>query len=386
MTETTLLNSEGVNAHALLPRLIDGGFKMECVEKTPTLSVETEEAIYEIEFAQIQIEITGRCNMHCQHCRAAHEVRKDMPIDQIIKIIRFARRFSPNYKEIVVSGGEPLIHHDFFNVLEAVRRNGGEFVTLTTNGSLLTEKHLSFIRDLEFQRFILSVSLDSLDAGIHDNFRSFPGAFEKALRSVKMIVEADIPNVMTSVRTTLRPEQIGEMEDIVDFVFSLGVKRSSLSPIHPSGRSIERPDLWMSKEQKKKFMENLYRLKGKYPNFQVSTSDPLKCLFRGYHDVGGENELVFDGCSAAAVTFNVGADGTMTPCALLNIPMMNVFDLSIEEITESYRNNEIVKNMLDMNLKGKCGVCPKKYQCGGCRARAHVRKGDYLEEDPDCWL
>ncbi|HID10288.1 MAG TPA: radical SAM/SPASM domain-containing protein, partial [Candidatus Latescibacteria bacterium] len=35
-------------------------------------------------------------------------------------------------------------------------------------------------------------------------------------------------------------------------------------------------------------------------------------------------------------------------------------------------------------LKGKCGVCEFKYVCGGCRARAYVRRGDLLDEEPQC--
>jgi AdoMet-dependent heme synthase len=360
--------------------------EMECKAEITPMFVETEEALYEIEFGQVQIEITGRCNMQCEHCRAAHEMPVDMPIEQAVKVIRFARQFSPDYKEIVVSGGEPLIHQNFYEMLKAVRENGGDFVTLTTNGSLMTDCHLDFIESLEFKRFILSVSLDSLDPEEHDSFRKFPGAFRRALHAVRMIVKRNLPNVMTSVRTTLHPNQIDQMENIIQFVRSLGCQRSSLSAIHPAGRSIERPDLWMTKDQKKMFIKRVYELKAKYTDLQISTNDPLKCLVRGYDDLGDDGELVFDGCAAAAVTFNVGADGTMTPCALLNIPMMNVFGLSIEEITEQYRKSEIVKNMLDMNLRGKCGHCEKKYQCGGCRARALICNGHYLEEDPDCWL
>ena len=76
----------------------------------------------------------------------------------------------------------------------------------------------------------------------------------------------------------------------------------------------------------------------------------------------------------------------MTPCALLDVPMMEVFPRSIEEMNERYRNSSIVKNMLEMNLKGKCGACHLKYQCGGCRARALIQNGDFLGEDPHCWL
>ncbi len=118
---------------------------MECKIETNRLEVETEDTIYEIEFGQIQIQITGCCNMNCQHCRAARQLRQDMSIDQIVKIIRFARQFSPNYKEIVLSGGEPLMHRKFADILRKVRKNGGEFITLITNGSLLTSEHLALI-------------------------------------------------------------------------------------------------------------------------------------------------------------------------------------------------------------------------------------------------
>lgn len=359
---------------------------MECKIETPRLEVETEDSIYEIEFGQIQIEITGRCNMDCQHCRAAHQLRRDMPIEQIIKIIRFARQFSPNYKEIVLSGGEPLMHYGFAEVLRQVRESGGEFITLTTNGSLLTNTHIALIKDLSFQRFMLSVSLDNLDPDKHDEFRAHKGAFPKAIEALRRVAESNLPNVIASMRSTVQASQIDEMESMVNFAKNLGCKRISFSAIHPAGKAIDRDDLWMTHEQKLMFINEVYRLKAIFPDLNVTTNDPLKCLLRGKNDLGKNGELVFDGCGAAAITFNVNSDGTMTPCALLNIPMMNVFPLSVEEITECYRKNPIVKDMLAMNLKGKCGSCQMKYQCGGCRARALIQKGDYLEEDPHCWV
>lgn len=360
---------------------------MDCVQETKRLRVETDIAIYEIQFGQIQVEITGRCNMRCQHCRAANDLRRDMPINQIVKIIQFGRQFSPNYKEIVVSGGEPLLHSQFPQVLEAVRKNGGEFVTLTTNGSLFTGDHLDLINRLKFQRFRLSVSLDGLNPADHDRFRGYRGAFEKAICAIRMITSQRLPNVVTSIRTSLRPHQIPMMEEMTDFVYRMGCNRMSFSSILPAGRAIDQPDLWMTKEQKRQFLEKIYKLKKKYPSeFVVHTNDPLKSIVRGFGDVGKERELVFDGCPAAAATFNVNANGDMTPCALMNMPIMNVFNLTIKEITQRYQENEIVKNMLDMNLSGKCGTCEMKCLCGGCRARAMIRNGNYLAEDPDCWL
>ena len=359
---------------------------MDCKEETPRLEVETNRAIYEIEFGQVQIEITGKCNMRCQHCRAFKQAKKDMPVEQIIKIIKFARQFSPNYKEIILSGGEPLIHKDFSNVLTQVRENGGEFITLTTNGSLLTTKHLRLIKDLEFPRFTLSVSLDSLNPILHDQFRVHKNAFKKAVSSLELVAKLNIPNVISSMRSTIKASQICEMEDMVKFAKNLGCERVSFSAIHPSGRAIDRKDLWMTKEEKKLFITEIYRLKNLFPELNVTTNDPLKCLIRGKNDLGKKDELVFDGCGAAAITFNVNSNGIMTPCALLDIPMMDTSILNIEEITKQYQNNLFVKEMLDMNLKGKCGDCAIKYQCGGCRARALIQRGDFLNEDPHCFL
>ncbi len=359
---------------------------MDCKIESPRLEVEDKDVIYEIEFGQIQIEITGRCNMQCQHCRAAYQPKQDMPIQQIVKIIRFARQFSPNYKEVVLSGGEPLMHREFFDVLRHVRENGGESVTLTTNGTFLTREHLKVIRDLSFKRFTLSISLDNLNPSKYDEFRRHKGAFSKAIAALHLVAEADLLNVILSMRSTIQPTQISEMEEMVIFAEENGCKRISFSAIQPAGRAIKRRDLWMNKEQKRRFIEEIYRLKKLFPNINVTTNDPLKGLIRKDHDLGKEGELVFDGCCAAAVSFNVNSDGIMTPCALLQIRMMNVFPLTIEEMIKQYRKNPIVKNMLSMNLKGKCGSCSMKYQCGGCRARALIQKGDYLEEDPHCWL
>jgi radical SAM protein with 4Fe4S-binding SPASM domain len=350
------------------------------------LEVETEDTVYEIEFGQIQIEITGRCNMLCDHCRASQQPRKDMPLEQIVKIIHFARQFSPNYKEVIVSGGEPLLHRDFAKVLRAVRENGGDFVTLTTNGSVLRKEHLDLIESLAFERMVLSVSVDSLKSEEHDAFRHYEGAFASAIDALRLVAERNIHNVTTSMRATLHSSQIGDMGAMIEFAQSMGCSRVSFSSILPAGRALARKELWMTREEKLAFITNLYLLKRQYPHMNITTNDPLKCILRGASDVGGEDELVFDGCGAAAITFNVNADGVMTPCALLNIPMMEVFPLSIDEMTEKYRANPIVRNMLAMNLGGKCGTCSMKYQCGGCRARAFGHTGDYLAEDPDCWL
>lgn len=357
---------------------------MDCFTEVRGLEVDIGDTVYEVIIGQVQIEITGRCNMTCQHCRASEQPQVDMPASQVEKIMRFARRYSPGFKEVIVSGGEPTLHRQFPEVLKVVREHGGNFVTLTTNGLTLSRKHIDAIRDLAFERFTFSVSLDSLSAERHNAFRGHDHAFERAVVALKLIADSHVQGVEPSMRSTIQPDQIPEMEDMVRMALGFGCQKLSFSAIQPAGRAGRH--LQMDRDGKRRFLEELYRLKSKYPSINITTSDVLKCLLRGFSDVGGENEILFDGCGAAAITFNVNSDGTMTPCALLNMPMMNVFDLSVDEIAEQYRRSEIVRNMLEMNLKGKCGRCALKYQCGGCRARAFAETGDYLAEDPHCWM
>ena len=44
------------------------------------LHIETDDAIYEVGFQHIQINVTARCNMRCEHCRGAYEGTADLSV------------------------------------------------------------------------------------------------------------------------------------------------------------------------------------------------------------------------------------------------------------------------------------------------------------------
>lgn len=361
---------------------------MHCNNKNfKLLEVETDKAFYDIELGPIQIEITGRCNMHCKHCRANEMPSVDMPIHQILKIIKFARTYSPSYKEVTISGGEPTLHNDFLEIIRMLRENGVDYLTITTNGSKLDEHSIDFLQSLNFDRLMISVSVDSANQAFHDSFRGHPGAFSKAIHTLKNIAIRDNPKLVPSMKTVVLPKSISEMEQCADLAHEIGCKRLSFTSVIYSGKAKKDHEMWMNGEEKRTFLENIYRLKKKYSDMNITTNDPLKCLVRGSNDTpNSSSEIVMDGCPAGTVSFNVNSDGTMTPCSLLNVPMMNIFNLTVEEIAKNYVSNAITKKFLDMDLNGKCNNCIKKYLCSGCRARAITATGDIMGEDPECWL
>jgi radical SAM protein with 4Fe4S-binding SPASM domain len=96
-------------------------------------------------------------------------------------------------------------------------------------------------------------------------------------------------------------------------------------------------------------------------------------------------EAVFHGCAAGRGFVYIKPDGEVWPCPFLEISCGNVKERPFMDI---YTNAHVLKDLRDREhgLKGACGVCEYRRVCGGCRSKAWVTSGDYLAEDPDCFL
>ncbi|MBP6965660.1 MAG: radical SAM protein, partial [Armatimonadetes bacterium] len=127
-------------------------------------------------------ETTTACNLKCVHCRAC-PVEERSPddltlgeaktlVDQIASVAK---------PVLVLSGGEPLVRPDIFEIASYADERGLR-VALATNGTLVTPQIARRIRESGVQR--VSVSIDGARAGSHDSFRRLPGAFDCAWEGV----------------------------------------------------------------------------------------------------------------------------------------------------------------------------------------------------------
>ena len=94
---------------------------------------------------------------------------------------------------------------------------------------------------------------------------------------------------------------------------------------------------------------------------------------------------VFHGCAAGRGFVYIKANGDVWPCPFVEISGGNVREDSFRHIYETspvFRNLRNRENM----LQGLCGECDYRTVCGGCRGRALAYSGDYLAEDPRCFL
>ena len=347
--------------------------------------VQTEEAIYQFEFSEVQFEITGRCNMNCVHCRGAYDEKVDLPIEQIHKVLKFVRKYSPNFKEVTISGGEPFMHKQFKEIFMLLNELNVTHITITSNGSKIDTEIIEFIKSLDFERITFSISLDSIDKETHNKFRDHDMAYDYAINAFKLLKQYGDESFYVSLRSTIIPEDISKMEDIVNFAIDLSLDRVSFSSVLPSGKAIENKEILMDGEQLLAFCNKIKDLYYKYRDkIDVSSNESLKWQTRTDVLKREEGKLLLNSCPAGTLAFNVNSNGDVTPCSLLHLPMFNINELTEEDIEIEYSNSEIVKSLLTRNLTGKCGECKYKVDCAGCRVRALNLSGNYLGEDPLC--
>ena len=91
---------------------------------------------------------------------------------------------------VKLTGGEPLLHPQFKELLEVVRREGLS-LNIETNGVLCTPEIAAEIAQSP-NRFV-SVSIDGADSDTHEWVRGVAGSFEWAQDAVRNLVEVDTP-------------------------------------------------------------------------------------------------------------------------------------------------------------------------------------------------
>lgn len=347
--------------------------------------IETDAASYDIAINVAQIEVTSRCNMNCIHCRGKNSKCSkvvDMPFWAIKKAIDFAVDNSDNnFVEIVLSGGEPLLHPELDKILDYCE-SLNILKEITTNGSLIDD---DFVKKLiKYNITNISVSLDSHIPEKHDLIRNSPGAYNKVINAIKIMKKN---NINCRIRATISKLNFEEMEDIVLKAIEIGVDTLVLGPIMPVGNAINSSELlFQNSSEFKEFIDKFYLLKEKYKGIiNIITNECLHGI--KYLDFNDENQngiYELNGCTAGITSFNVLINGDVTPCSMFHKKIMNLYESN--NLENDYKNSSVIKSLLDRNYSGKCGKCINKYECGGCRVRAEYYTGDCLGEDKMCWI
>ncbi len=145
-------------------------------------AIEQKESV-RIENRSVLFEVTRRCNLHCMHCcvSADRETDYEMSFDKII--IALNKIICWNPRQISITGGEPLIREDIFEILKYLNKRYNGRLTLSTNGTLINEKNVeNLIRCLDQ----IDISIDGVDEETCSRIRG-KGIFDRIVRTVRLL-------------------------------------------------------------------------------------------------------------------------------------------------------------------------------------------------------
>src|SRR3989304_677573 len=179
-------------------------------------------------------EATGRCNLSCIHCRSSSTLGSsegDFTTKEAFKLIDDIASFCK--PAFVLSGGEPLLRQDIFDIAEHGTKKGLR-VCMATNGTLIDDDVCKNMKRSGIN--MVSLSLDGSTPEIHDNFRNEKGAFEGALRGIEYLKKHQIDFLINSSFTKRNQEEIPKIYQLAK---ELGATAWYMFLIVPTGRGQE---------------------------------------------------------------------------------------------------------------------------------------------------
>ncbi len=353
-------------------------------------------------------EVTRSCNLNCVHCRAAAACGPyagELDTAACFRLLDEIAAFSKPV--IILTGGEPLLRSDIWEIAAYGDRLGLRMV-MATNGTLVTEEIAGKMAAAGIRR--VSVSLDGLDAMSHDGFRRVPGAFAGALAGIGAMKKAGME---FQINTTITRDNLAQIREIHALALNLGAAAHHIFLLVPTGRARELAAQEISSEQYEETLSWFYEQSRACPIQLKATCAPH--YYRIFHQrraadrreqrdrqpTAADRETGFpEGLPAQDATaghpFNtmtrgclggmsfcfISHRGQVQPCGYLELDCGRIGNQDFREIWEV---SPIFRDLRNLNLyKGKCGRCEFIRVCGGCRARAYERSGDYLAEEPYC--
>ncbi|MBS7631303.1 radical SAM protein [Candidatus Bathyarchaeota archaeon] len=338
---------------------------------------------------------TNACNLSCKHCyqRADKPSADELSTAEAKSIIDQLDEL--NVSSIAFSGGEPLMRRDFFEVA-GYAAGKGLYVSVATNGTMLTEKNVERLRQSGVS--YVEVSIDGASSDTHDSFRGTRGAFNRTIDGIRKAVNAGL---FTGIATVSTRKNLYEIPEIVKLANGLGVGRLIVFNFIPTGRGEEIVDIDLSPEQRENLLKYLYKELSSGSMEALSTAPQYArvCLQQSLaegRDITAPTHFAamnlpsrtrqlaefLGGCGAGRLYCAIQPNGLVTPCVFMPIV---IGDLRRQSLREIWSTSKVLRDLSDREaLKGRCGRCLYKYICGGCRARAYAYYGDYLAPDLGC--
>lgn len=300
----------------------------------------------------VQWVATHRCNYSCEHCgtNAGLALSNELSTQEATTLIN--EMADMGVKFLSVTGGEPLLRKDLFQILKLAKKRGIK-VGFVTHGRLAS----NFKNEIkELQPYSMMVSLDGLKE-THNKLRGNNANFGQSLAIVKFFKEIKIPRI--SVSTTVNQRNFKELEELKEIIFNSGANYWRINIAIPEGRAKDKQWMYLNNDQLLKLFEFINKNRKK---FKIEICEGAGYLGEG--DTKLKDTPFFCGCGWNTCT--IMADGDVMGCPIFENKKEhregNIRDNSFKEIWENK-----FERFRNLKLPDDCNSCEHINACrGGC--------------------
>lgn len=332
--------------------------------------MKTYEHLYNVAPLLMQVELTEACNLKCKFCYNSQQPKYNKNVFTMLDKLA-----EQGVMQVNLTGGEPLAHPQFFEVLEYACSKFPNVVILS-NGSLMDEKALERIHKTNVTSINISIHGDKSN---HEELTQVKGSYEASMNAIRYIL--DRGQILVASNFVLNARNFGILKDTIQAMHDFGLKYMTITRFIPVGIGSGARDLVLSEEQLIEAFRIVYEhnKSGKTPHIEFAEATPFCAL---------PNELreIANCCSYGFDRFYVDVHGDLMVCGLSRIKLGgNILEKSISDIK---RESKVFNSFISNNhVHEKCVKCPSFDLChGGCRAAALSNGGWEGTADPNMAL
>jgi radical SAM protein with 4Fe4S-binding SPASM domain len=316
---------------------------------------------------RVQFDVTPRCNSNCIYCLSSNKMmdKTELSTKEIKDTITDLSKLG--LWVLTISGGEPLLRKDIFEILDHV--SGLKIpIRFFTNGMLIDiniAKKLSKYKDI----MLIQISLDSSCPEHHDTQRGIKGSFDKTVKGINNLIKCGITPIIAS---TITPITLNDIEETARFLHDLGINYLRCVPAKIcSEKSISHKDeIYMDLKDVKLLGEKIKNLSKKY-------EDSMKFSISAFmldYSANPEQTTDMPVCTSGITSLYITSSGVVYPCIALSSPNFSAGNIKKESIANIWKDSNILKKLRKLSVDDfeKCKSCKVKNICkGGCRGNSY---------------
>ena len=199
-------------------------------------------------------QITNECNLACLHCieesGPGKAFKDELDEAQLFQVLE--QLMAEQVPYLSFSGGEPMVHPQFFRMVDYVCSRGGE-LKIETNGHFLTPENCAQLRELGVKA--VQVSLDGATRSTFNKMRVL-GEFNTAVDGTRNLHKAGVPIEINYSPTRFNAHEVGAA---VDLAYELGAYSFYTGRTMYTGNAVKTwHKLAPDEEQYRAFFETLH--------------------------------------------------------------------------------------------------------------------------------